>query len=322
MRKIAVVLSKTAMEDNLFLLDAVNSLAKHNYAFDITVFADEMPEAENKLPVTIVKGVVVPLAKNLLRAKRFEGAIKKFGANVAITSDPEFNAPAKVPTIYYGSTFSGNKSFSKAISFFPHSLADACVYHALPPLQSLSFAQQEKVKETYTNGHDYFCFLLDNNTAPYAMSVLKAFSIFKKWQKSSMKLVVIEDHAQLSQTVAKLHLYKYREDIAVIDLKDADRLISSCFAGIYLSKKSMNDFALKVAFHHPLIVMQDSTAAFAMNEAALLTTGTEDDLAECMMALYKHEDIGKQLSLHANLLVPLYTEKHSAALLSTVLSEV
>ncbi|MEO7523688.1 MAG: glycosyltransferase, partial [Ferruginibacter sp.] len=47
------------------------------------------------------------------------------------------------------------------------------------------------VRNKYTEGKEYFLFFLSPSTVSNTITMLKAFSLFKKWQKSNMQLVVV-----------------------------------------------------------------------------------------------------------------------------------
>lgn len=77
----------------------------------------------------------------------------------------------------------------------------------------LSLAQSQ-----LTKGKNYFlCF------APQArfVAILKEFSVFKKWQLTTMHLVMVHDtHAQVAASKKQMEGYKFREDISVICIED------------------------------------------------------------------------------------------------------
>ncbi len=79
--------------------------------------------------------------------------------------------------------------------------------------QHLSLAQSQ-----LTKGKNYFlCF------APQArfVAILREFSVFKKWQLTTMQLVMVHDtHDQVAASKKQLEGYKFREDISVICIED------------------------------------------------------------------------------------------------------
>lgn len=56
--------------------------------------------------------------------------------------------------------------------------------------QPVEWELANKIKEKYTGGQEYFLVAGSIHSHKNLLTLLKAFSIFKKWQKSNMKLVI------------------------------------------------------------------------------------------------------------------------------------
>jgi len=54
----------------------------------------------------------------------------------------------------------------------------------------LGWEEKESVKAGYADGREYFLFVGGIHPRKNLLNLLKAFSLFKKWQKSNMKLLV------------------------------------------------------------------------------------------------------------------------------------
>ncbi|MGI8952594.1 MAG: glycosyltransferase [Chitinophagaceae bacterium] len=88
---------------------------------------------------------------------------------------------------------------------------------ANPFFQSEQFQNIEKIKEKFAAGENFFLTTYKNSTDDLLV-ILKAFSAFKKWQKSSMKLVVfIVSDIYKKELAEKLKTYKYRNDVQLIE---------------------------------------------------------------------------------------------------------
>ncbi len=90
----------------------------------------------------------------------------------------------------------------------------------LPSLAVPAFEWQElsKAQENLTQGHNYFlCFApLKRFTA-----ILKEFSIFKKWQQTTMHLVFVFDHPKDKEAaLLQLKGYKFNQDINIVCTHD------------------------------------------------------------------------------------------------------
>lgn len=78
----------------------------------------------------------------------------------------------------------------------------------------LSSAEKENLKEKYAQGKEYFLTAISGAAPTEVVDLLKAFSLFKKRQRSNMQLVLAGGNPALDKDlVARLATYKYRQDI-------------------------------------------------------------------------------------------------------------
>jgi len=76
---------------------------------------------------------------------------------------------------------------------------------------------KKSIKEKYTNGKEYFIYRGAIEKDRNIIQLLKAFSIFKKRQKSSMKLLLMGKLLWQNKEFDKLiGNYKYREDVVIV----------------------------------------------------------------------------------------------------------
>ncbi len=154
----------------------------------------------------------------------------------------------------------------------------------------LEFDQREKVKQEVAGGSEYFFFVEGNEQENNLLTVLKAFSKFKKWQLSSMKLVI--GHQITDEEKSKLRLYKYKDDVIVADEVKKTDVLRAAYALIYLNP--FENFAIHVlqAMHSGVAVIvnkSQSTEELAA-EAALYTLNNEvDELSAHLIQVYKDE---------------------------------
>lgn len=82
----------------------------------------------------------------------------------------------------------------------------------------MEWEEKEAIKEKYTNGTDFFLFNGPLYPPDTLISLLKAFSAFKKWQQSSLKLVLAGPSGKkTAELKGKLESYKYREDVILLE---------------------------------------------------------------------------------------------------------
>jgi glycosyltransferase involved in cell wall biosynthesis len=161
-----------------------------------------------------------------------------------------------------------------------------------------SYAQQNAAREQYTGGAAYFlCVgsLLPQNNL---MNLLRAFSQFKKMQKSNMQLLLTGHNLWPKNELAQsLQTYKYKRDVKLtghLPLAEMARLMAGAYAVVQPAE--LPGFALP-----PLEAMQCGvpvivTATGALPEicgpAALYAAdGSANELATQMMLVYKDETL-------------------------------
>jgi glycosyltransferase involved in cell wall biosynthesis len=128
------------------------------------------------------------------------------------------------------------------------------------------------------------------------MNLLKAFSLFKKWQKSNMKLLVAGRLAwKFEDLVEKLETYKYRDDVQLLGAVTDEQLAkitASAYALVYPSL--FEGFGLPVleAMQSgvPVIASDASSIPEVGGDAALYASPNDPDaFAKQMLLLYKDE---------------------------------
>ena len=150
----------------------------------------------------------------------------------------------------------------------------------------------------------YFAVVLNKNNSADSIALLKAFSIFKKWQRSSYKLVLVVSPS-LENPVPHFSSYKYRDDVVLLRENDQVRqsnILGGAFANIQLFHPSSAMQVELAAMHEgiPLVSTcpeKDREHFFA--HAALYATNTEAGISEQMMRLYKDEDLYREYSAKA-----------------------
>ncbi|MCU7551675.1 glycosyltransferase [Chitinophagaceae bacterium LB-8] len=153
--------------------------------------------------------------------------------------------------------------------------------------------QQASIKERYTNGCEYFLYTGFFSDHSSLLNLLKAFSIFKKRQRTSWKLVLIHREPQSSSPFMEaLRTYKYRDEVVVLqENEDLAAFLSAAYA--FVDPGAREDYGLYIleAMQSGLAVLMvhNNIIGEAVGDAALYYDGSVADLAEQMMLLYKDE---------------------------------
>ncbi len=185
--------------------------------------------------------------------------------------------------------------------------------------QPLDYLDKDAAKDGNADGREYFLSIAETYEFDDFIALLKAFSIFKRWQKSSMKLLVIGSVLDYKDHLTeKIITYKYRDDIVFINdvLEDIKaKLIGAAYAVLSLSQQ--------VGFALPILhALQSCVPVIASNTADLkeyfgdiilyVTHNDVEELANQMKLLYRDENQRNLLVTKGSQLAVNFSYQHSA----------
>jgi glycosyltransferase involved in cell wall biosynthesis len=190
----------------------------------------------------------------------------------------------------------------------------------------LAWAESELIKAQYTGGKEYFLHGGGISSKSQLVNLLKAFSLFKKRQKSNMQLL-LAGHVSLPKNDLKptIATYKYRDDVKLAGYLSTPvfaRLLAGAYAlvhtgtGVQLPAEAM-------ICGVPLIVKDTALMQEICGEAALyMNPDTPEAIAEQMMLVFKDENLRNSLVIKGNkqaapYSAPAAVAKLAEALLST-----
>ena len=160
----------------------------------------------------------------------------------------------------------------------------------------------EAIREKYTSGKNYFLFTGEIDQRKNMVNLLKAFSIFKRRQKSDWKLVLAGNiSTRFKSFYSSVSTYKYRDEVIILagtGVEEISKLISAAYAFVYPAVAEGWSAAIYDAMRSgvPVITSQDSAMAEIGKDAALLVDpANHQDIAEKMMNLYKDESLRNKL---------------------------
>ncbi len=199
------------------------------------------------------------------------------------------------------------------------------VYHGLPQ-KSRTFNNTELncVKEENTNGHDYILFPVDNTSAKSILIVLKAFSLLKKWQKTSMKLMLLLDNIVEDNLIADFKNYKYKSDVVFVNASEENSgsLTAASFITLFFSEyEKINKAFIAMQNNVPIVVTNTAINKSLFYEAALYVSLNETAIFETMQVLYKDESKRNQIRHKATTLLQKYNPEKAATDLFKLITE-
>ena len=159
----------------------------------------------------------------------------------------------------------------------------------------LDWEEQEIIKEKYTEGKAYFLCSTNSNL----INLLKAFTFFKKRQKSNMLLLIAGNTDESFKK--ELKTYKLRNEVKLLeDLDKAElaKITSSAYAMVYpvlyddVALPALQALQCKV----PVVMSDAGALPSVFGEAALyVNPESHEDIAQKMMLVFKDEDKAKEL---------------------------
>ena len=188
--------------------------------------------------------------------------------------------------------------------------------------QPISEEQRATTKNKYTEGKEYFIYAGAIHPRKNLITLLKAFSVFKKRQQTNMKLVLTGRLAWKYESFKEgLKSYRYRNDVVMtgyVEEEELALLIGSAYAMVYPSL--FEGFGVPVLESMkcdvPVITSANSSMQEIAKEAALYADAdSHADIADKMMLLYKDENKRKELIQKGRAVVQEYSWDKTADLL-------
>ncbi len=173
------------------------------------------------------------------------------------------------------------------------------VLHGAPPVRTLVAPDTQLVKDRFTDGAAYFLYHSFLNDAASMVLLLKAFSRFKRRQKSGWKLVLILEEST-GKSAQLLATYKYRHDVVTVQRPGAE-VVQALYAGAYCFVQPGAPGYFGTALLRSLswglpLIGTHACREWAGAAALYFEDGSEEQLAEHLMAVYKDEGLQQRLA--------------------------
>jgi glycosyltransferase involved in cell wall biosynthesis len=163
-------------------------------------------------------------------------------------------------------------------------------------VSSLSWTEATDIRTQYTGGRSFFLFTGNISEQHQLVDLLKAFSVFKKWQQSNMQLVIAGYATAWTQEFEKkLLTYRYKADVLLIKnvtSTDMAKLAAACYAMVYPAAANIFPLALLLAVQsNKAVIASDTYINRQMIQAAewVDKNDTAAGFAKAMILLYKDE---------------------------------
>ncbi len=169
--------------------------------------------------------------------------------------------------------------------------------------RAIDWPEKQSQKMQYTQGKEFFMCNVEGTNYETLMGLLKAFSTFKKWQHSNMKLLLYGSFffAQKEEWMEKLNTYKYRDDVLLLreaEVNNHAALLASAYAYIHTPLYDEDVMPLLQAMGcetPPISFTTESAKEYAKEAAIWIETNNYGQLGEKMILLYKDETLRNAL---------------------------
>jgi glycosyltransferase involved in cell wall biosynthesis len=195
-----------------------------------------------------------------------------------------------------------------------------CIGNGVKPVfRPIDLPEKERVKAQYSEGKDYFICVGAIHPRKNGLNLLKAFSLFKKRQKSNMQLLFVGRMGWHTDAFTKqLETYKYRADVRVLGYvpdEELNSLIGAAYALVYPS--FFEGFGVPVLegmrCDTPVITSSVGCLPEIGGTAALYADPHQPEaIAEQMMRLFKDENLREELIHKGRIQAASYTWESTA----------
>lgn len=168
--------------------------------------------------------------------------------------------------------------------------------------EEIPFEEKESVKEKYAAGNEYFIYNGIISPQQNLLNLLKAFSFFKKRQKSKMQLLITgKPGIDYEQFIESLRLFRFKDEVKVLENlseSETEKMIASAYAMIHVPvyESGYTQGLEGLKYKVPAILSSTGARSEYFADAALYAHPENfKDIAEKMMLLFKDEKLRTDL---------------------------
>lgn len=188
--------------------------------------------------------------------------------------------------------------------------------------QPVEWDEKEAIKTEYADGCEYFVFVGGIHPRKNLLNLLKAFSLFKKRQRSNMKLLIAGRMAwDYDKITEKMETYKFRQDVKLLGYMGEAalaKLVAAAYALVFPSYFEGFGVPILEAMqsHVPVITSNTSSMTEIGEEAALYADPTDAaDIADQMKRIFTNENLRSQLVEKGKLVAAKYSWQRTSELM-------
>ena len=273
--------------------------------------------------------VVKPKKISLLDDLKISSLLKKYKADVFVTA--KFLSQTKVPQCLIAFDKLAGRSLNKAqvivtaSEFSKKEIVEKykidggkidVVYKGVDEIfQPVTFEQKESIKEKHAGGNEYFLYAGTISSGNNLLNLLKAFSAFKKMQKSNMQLLIATKTKPTTEFLETLRLFKFKDEVRILDVSENElaTITASAYAFVYPFAKGYLYALQAMRFGVPILISDAGYMPEICGDAALYFDHNDHkNIADKMMLIFKDEKLRQQLIEKGRELVKKYSWDNTA----------
>ncbi|MBV9961289.1 MAG: glycosyltransferase [Parafilimonas sp.] len=158
------------------------------------------------------------------------------------------------------------------------------------------------VKSHHADNKEFFIAVIEDDNVDDFVLLLQAFSKFKKWQQSTMQLLVLPKYESLGGAIREKHqTYKYREDVRLIEAIEESKIaaiFASAYALIHVATNKPHLLVLSIAMQCSLPIISfkhEDVNEYANGVVLLYEEKNAEAIGNAIIRLYKDENLHAQL---------------------------
>ena len=188
--------------------------------------------------------------------------------------------------------------------------------------QPVEWDEKEAIKTQYADGCEYFVFVGGIHPRKNLLNLLKAFSLFKKRQRSNMKLLVAGRMAwDYDKITEKMETYKFRQDVKLLGYMGEAalaKLVAAAYALVFPSYfEGFGVPILEAMQSHVPVITSNTSSMTEVGETAALYADPADpaDIADQMKRIFTNENLRSQLVEKGKLVAAKYSWQQTSELM-------
>lgn len=199
-------------------------------------------------------------------------------------------------------------------------------YSAPPVFRPREWHDKLYLKSKYSENKEYFACFLREDDLDTMMLLLKAFSVFKKWQNSSMKMLILSKGDGFSDRLKdKLSTYKYRGDVTLVEeaeKREIAEMAATAYALVYFPQNDSDLWAIVVSMISavPVITSYTSSAEEYVGKGGVFIDKKDPAaIGKSLIDMYKNEQTRTKMADEAEEKSVEYLQKNVAPILLSTL---